>query len=302
MLLIIGSNGFIGRHLTARAADSGIPLTVVSRTFEQHFFSRYAPAARKVPASEVGSESFNRLLKKASAVVYLVSHSVPVTTVTEPVNEVRHNVEPAFSFFLQLAEINPGARLVYLSSGGTVYGRTQVLKIPETHPLHPVSPYGLGKCLCESCIRFCADTRGQRYAILRVSNPVGRWHSNPHQGLVPTVLRAITANVPLPVFGDGQFVRDYLDADDLADAILRVALNATRNDTWNIGSGIGHTTLDVVDIVSNVVGRKPALKFLPARPFDVERNVLSIEQITRDFGWKPMTTLSESVKRIVAKT
>lgn len=299
MIVIVGSDGFIGRHLTVEAVHRGIALTLVSRSFDRDFLDAFAPRAAAITATEFASPACEPILASASAVVYLASRSVPGSSVDEPGRELTQNVGPAFAFFRRLAAINPEALLVYVSSGGTIYGRTSAVRIAETHPLHPISPYGLGKRLSEDALRYCADAYGQRFAILRVSNPVGRWHRDVRQGLVTAVVRAIRTGAPLEVFGDGSAVRDYLDADDLADAILRAATSEARAEIWNVGSGKGRSVLEVVDLVAKVAGKRPEIRFTGRRPIDVERCVLSITHIRKDLDWRPTTPLRDSIESVI---
>ena len=299
MIVIIGSDGFVGRHLTVEAVRRSIPLTLVSRSFDSGFLDAFAPRTTAITAKEFASAGHDRILTSAIAVVYLASRSVPGSSIDQPGQELTQNVGPAFAFFRRLASVNPEALLIYVSSGGTVYGRTSAARIAETHPLRPISPYGLGKRLAEDTLRYCGDAYGQRFAILRVSNPVGRWHRDMRQGLVTAILRAICTGAPLDVFGDGSAVRDYLDADDLADAILRTAASEARAGVWNVGSGKGRSVLEIVDLVAKVAGERPEIRFTARRSIDVERCVLSNTRIRKDLGWRPAIPLRRSIENVV---
>jgi UDP-glucose 4-epimerase len=298
MLVLVGGNGFIGRHLTVRAHEAGISAVVVSRTPDLQFIAAHAPSAISLPLADFqGRAGEELLLERATALIYLASQSVPGSNVENPSLEITGNVEPAFATFLRVGHLRPDLPILFLSSGGTVYGRTDCTPIPETAPLRPISPYGLGKVIIEQCLRFCGETAGQRYFILRASNAIGRWHRNPKQGLAMAVLRAISSGTPLNVYGDGTAVRDYIDADDIADAIIGVVSADSKNDIWNVSSGIGYSILDVVDMIEKVVGKRPEITFWPNRKVDVSSAVLDPSKIFRDFGWKAKTPLLLALKK-----
>ena len=298
MLVLVGGNGFLGRHLTVRAHEAAIPTVVVSRNPDSQFLTTYAPSAASLPLDDFQRRPGDQLLlERATALIYLASQSVPGSNVENPSLEMTGNVEPAFNAFLRVGHLRPDLPIVFLSSGGTVYGRTDHQPIPETAPLRPISPYGLGKVIIERCLLFCGETLGQRYFILRASNAIGRWHRNPQQGLAMAVLRAINSGTPLNVYGDGTAVRDYIDADDIADAIIDVVSAGPKNDIWNVSSGIGYSVLDLVDMIEQVIGKRPEIKFWPNRKVDVSSAVLDPSKMLRDFGWKAKTPLLVALQK-----
>ena len=304
-LLLIGGAGFLGKHLAARAADRDIACTVVTSRIGGTSLSNLSAIHRTMDAERFAGGEGDEAILGASAVVYLATRSVPVSSFDSPTAELDENVRPAFDAFQRIGALNPAARIIFISSGGTVYGKTDATPIPESHPLAPISPYGLGKVLTEQTLRFCTDARNQPAAILRLSNLVGRHHRGTRQGLVMAVLRAIRAGGAVPVFGDGSHVRDYLDADDAADAILRVAALPTTGSLfglWNLGSGRGTSVVDVIRLVGDVLGRTIEIEWRPPRAVDVPASVLDISLIRRDIGWEPTTPLRRSIEKIVEAT
>lgn len=301
MLVLIGGNGFLGRHTTIEAHRRGIDVTVVAPRPDPAFLAAHAPGARSLSLDAFDGSAGEDLLERSRAIVYLAGRTVPASNTEDPAAELKESVAPAFDLFLRVSRINPRSKLVMLSSGGTVYGRVRAERVQEDHPLRPISPYGLGKVMTEQALAFCAAWQGQRHAVLRASNPVGRWHRNERQGLVPAILRSIRSGAPLTVYGDGSALRDYIDADDLADAMLRVALDADGpDDTWNVGSGRGVSILEVIETVAAVAGRQPTIEFRPRRAVDVDRIVLDCSKIRQEFGWQAVTSLRASVEKILA--
>jgi UDP-glucose 4-epimerase len=303
MILLIGGNGFIGRHFAALLHERGMAVAVVTRHADR---VRPAYGGRTVPV--VDAEAFaggagNRLLADAEAIVYLASDSVPSTFAAEPWREIPVNVEPAVRFFTRCATTNPGARLVLISSGGTVYGRTGGTPVTEDAPTRPISGYGLGKLMIEQALAFLGRTRGLAYSVLRVSNAVGRWQNSNAQGIVSIALRAARDRTPIDLYGGGSQIRDYVDADDVAAAVLAACLDRRHVDrVWNVGSGVGRTVAEMISLVEQVTGRPVPVRHLPARPIDVATIVLDCTRIRRDLGWMAVRPIEATIADVWSST
>lgn len=286
MILLIGGNGFIGRHLAALLHDRGLTAAVVTRRAARVEETCGGGTAPVIDAEAFAGVTGDRLLADAEAVVYLASASVPSTFAAEPWREIPANVEPAARFFTRCAVINPSAKLVLISSGGTVYGRTAGAPVPEETPTRPISGYGLGKLMIEQALAFVGRTRGLAYNVLRVSNAVGRWQNDDTQGIVSIALRAAHDRTPIDLYGGGAQVRDYVDAADVAEAVLAACLDRRHVDRiWNVGSGIGRSVAEMIGLVEEVTGRPVPVRPLPGRPIDVAAIVLDCSRIRRDLDW-----------------
>lgn len=299
-IVVLGGAGFLGLHLPDRLIVEQRPFTLVSRRYP---ITLPQPVAfeQRMTAEEFERQPGEALLGAAVAVVHLISRSVPGTFALQPWREMGENVGPAAALFARCAAINPHARLVHISSGGTVYGAGERVLTDETTPCAPISGYGLGKLMIEDALRFTGRTTGLRFAILRVSNPVGLHQTSDDQGVVSIALRAALHGQPFHLLGDGSQVRDYLDAEDVADAILTCIDDDRHHDgLWNVGSGIGHSVRDVLGLVERQTGRRLRVEQLPARPVDVARIVLDCGKIERDLGWRARRGLTGVVGRMFA--
>ncbi len=298
MILLIGGNGFIGRHVAARVHDRGLTAVVVTRR------GRAGEADGGGTAPVVDAEAFagvagDRLLAEAEAIVYLASGSVPSTFAAEPWREIPVNVDPAARLFARCAATNRSAKLVLISSGGTVYGRTSGAPVPEDAPTRPISGYGLGKLMIEQALAFVGRTQGLAYSVLRVSNAVGRWQNSNAQGIVSIALRAVRSGTPIDLYGGGLQVRDYIDADDVADAVLAACLDRRHVDRiWNVGSGIGRSVAEMIRLVGEVTGRRVPVRHLPARSIDVPAIVLDCMRIRSDLDWAAIRPIEATIAEV----
>lgn len=270
MIGVFGASGFIGRHLVEHLRLAGIPHRALSRA--------------ATPDFDLGKpETYRDQFDGLTSVVLLVSATFPGTV--DLAGEVEQNVLPHARFLAALRDTSV-KRLVYLSSGGTIYGNTEVRLIPETHPLRPVSPYGCGKLMIENLIQTASVGAGWTYAILRPANPVGRFQSTlRRQGIVASALKHCLAGTPIEIWGDGSIVRDYFDVRHLVEAVLAVIdTNATASAIANVGSGHGMSINDVLALVEATVGRPIARNYVTHRSIDTPFNVLDGDHLSALLG------------------
>jgi UDP-glucose 4-epimerase len=218
------------------------------------------------------------------AVFHLVSTTFPTTADLDPKTDVQDNLVGT----LRLLEVMQGlgqTRLLFLSSGGTVYGPPDLVPIPEDHALRPINSYGIVKVAIEQYLDMYRRTRGLSPVIIRASNPYGpRQAHSGVQGVISTFLRRILAGEPIEIWGDGSVVRDYLDVGDLADLCVRAG-TGRRVGTYNAGSGQGVSINDIVAAVRTVTGADFQVIYKPGRPTDVPRSILDSRRAAADFGW-----------------
>jgi UDP-glucose 4-epimerase len=297
LLILFGGNGFLGRHTAAMARAMGIGACVVSRNPDVAFLDRHAPGTHALDVSAFNGTAGRDLVQKASAIVYLVGRGTPGTSYTP--GFLNAELEPGFELMERLANENPNVRLVYISSGGAVYGDCAE-PAGEDQALNPVSLYGLSRAMLEQAVQYYARRFALSFRILRISNPVGRWQVPGAVGLVAHGLARAQDGKPLLIYGDGSAVRDYVDADDVARAIILAAMDETQQSgrIWNVGSGVGHSINAALAMIEEGTGRKINAVFADRRPFDVSRNVLNIQRIEIELGWKPTLGLGDSIKKL----
>lgn len=299
MLVLVGANGFLGRHTCELLERRGEPAIAVSRKPDPKFFERFAPSVTCMSAAEFASAAGTEVIAQARAIVYFTWGSGPATFAEKPWRELPENVQPAFEFFLRVASISPATKIVFMSSGGTVYGSNGTEPRKETSPTRPISPYGVGKLMAEDALRFVGRTKTFPYAILRTSNAIGRWQTSKTQGIVAAALRAARDGIPLRLYGRGCQTRDFVDADDVAEAILAASLDTKHPaTTWNVGSGIGIVVADLLSLLSQIIGWPIPIEPAPARDLDVPHIVLNCQKIADDLGWTAKTPIECSLERI----
>lgn len=288
MFGIVGSSGFIGRSVTDVLGARGLPYVALLRDPNAVPDDAF-PGATRVTAFEPGGDMEPSAFDGIDTLLLTSSATKPNLRYNGLVTEVQKNVLPYCQLLQMLAETDV-QHLIYLSSGGAVYGAVdQTSPIDENHPCDPCTPYGYGKLCVETAIRANWTGGDRRYTILRPSNPVG-----PHQmlslgahGLFPTVFYRILHDQPVQVFGDGTTVRDYFSIHDLTDLILTVARQPGRNATLNVSSGHGLSINEVVSTCAAALGKSPDVVHLPDKQPAIGFNVLCNMRAREMYGWAP---------------
>lgn len=297
-IVVTGGNGFIGSHLLMSLVGGGAKLTVIDRgepradidwrgvDYMQGSFDDQALLAEA--------------LEGASLVYHLASTTVPGTANKDPIADVQGNLLGTIAL-VQAMERAGCARMVYLSSGGTVYGDIDVERVTEDAPCRPISSYGIVKHAIERYLLMYERDGFLRPTILRASNPYGaRQGKLGLQGLVSTAIDRIGSQQTLDIWGDGSAVRDYIYISDLIDLMVKAGYSS-RTGVFNAGSGRGASVRDVIEAVSAVLERSTNVTYGPARPFDVARIVLDISSASAVFNWHPATDLKEGILATVKK-
>jgi UDP-glucose 4-epimerase len=282
-VLVIGGSGFIGSHVVDKLLAHQHSVRVFDRRPERFLapltgvdyrFGEFADEMELVEA-----------LSGIDVVYHLVSTTVPGTADLDPKTDVRDNLIGTINLLESMQRLGL-SRILFLSSGGTVYGIPEVVPIPETHALRPVNSYGIVKAAIEHYLEMYHRTRGFSPVIVRASNPFGaRQAHSGVQGVVSTFLRRILVGEPIEIWGDGTVVRDYLEVRDLAELCVRAG-TSDREGAYNAGSGHGLSVNEVVEAVRKVTGADVKVIYKPARPVDVPRSVLDCSRAKNEFGWE----------------
>lgn len=278
---LLGGGGFIGTNLA---------LTLAGKVAELRGFGRHRifPAAwQGLPWTdgEIGSAEVRQVIAGSDTVIHLAGTSTPGTADRRIADDAEVNVIDTLKLLDQCAELGV-RRVLFISSGGTVYGVPQQLPTPEQAATDPITAYGVAKLAIEKYLKVYRQQRGLDYRILRVANPFGPYQTTRKaQGLVAAVIASALHNKPLQIWGDGRVVRDYIHVSDVVDAVVKVLGHQGESRIFNIGSGKGHDLLEVVRAVELLTQRKLRLDFLPARPVDVPISILDSALAARELGW-----------------
>lgn len=290
--LVLGGNGFIGTHLVDALLEKGRFVRIYDRSPSRLSLT---PQAAEYVEGELGNYGLLQEAVKGIEVVYhLVSTTLPKTSNDDPIYDVRSNLIDT----LQLLEacVEGGVRkVIFASSGGTVYGLPQTVPITEDHPTNPITSYGVVKLAIEKYMDLFWRLHGLYYTVLRISNPYGPYQ-NPggQQGAIAVFLHHLRTGQPITIWGDGSVVRDYIYVSDLVDALM-LAAEVETGKVLNVGSGHGTSLNELIALIGEVTGERPEVEYLPGRTLDVPANVLDIARAREGLGWRPRTALEDGI-------
>ena len=258
------------------------------------------PNAQYIQGDFNDARLLEELVSNHDEIVHLAYATVPNTSFNDPLLDLNQNLPPALRLMQLCAKHQK--RLILLSSGGAVYGQSQGAVISEDHPTQPISPYGVTKLTIEKYAYLFGVNHGLDYLCLRPGNPYGLGQA-PFlgQGFIATALALIEQRKSVQVFGATGTIRDYLEVGDLVRGILAAMNHGQTGQIYNIGSGIGRSNLDVLNILAPIVakrGYEVHIEQLPARPFDVDVNVLDSTKLTKISDWKPQIDFQEGLESL----
>lgn len=295
-VLVLGGSGFIGSSLVHELVRRGMRPRVLARPSRSNANLRQVLDRIDLIHGDFMDDNVLRVaMRGVDTVFHLITTTFPNMVIESSNYDLLSNLLPTIRM-LELAREGGVRRVVYASSGGTIYGEPQQLPITENHPLAPKSAYGQSKLTIENYLSFYARTTALEVSILRLSNPYGP-SQNPYgtQGLVAVALGCALDHRSLKVFGAGEAVRDYVYIDDVIAAMLAAAVAAP--DVLNISRGEGRSVNQVLAAVEAASGRPIVRVPLPQRGGDVAVNVLDNTRARHALDWAPIVPFEEGIAR-----
>lgn len=294
--LVTGGNGFIGSHLVDALLSSDYQVRVLD-LFDRRFGS--LPPAVEWVRSDMNTEyAIREAVIGMDIVVHLAWTSIHETATRDPLMDIKTNLQPSVRLLDECCRAGV-QRVIFLSSAGTAYGLARYLPVDEQHPTDPISAYGITKLAVEKYLHLYHHLHGLDYIVFRPSVPYGPGQDpRRRQGAISVFLYRLARGTPVEIWGDGTVVRDYFYVDDLIAALLSAAtVSSPQERVFNLGGGQGYSLNELLEVIQRVTGRRPEVKYAPARPFDVPALVMNTSRAARYLGWTPHVELTEGVAR-----
>jgi len=292
-VLVLGGNGFIGSHLVDSLLIAGHQVRVFDRSPEKY--------RKPLKGVDYRLASFDDIACLAEAldgidiVYHLISTTVPSTSNKNPIFDVESNLINTIRLLDLMKDMNV-KKIIYLSSGGTVYGIPEQVPIPETHSLNPICSYGIVKVAIENYIKMYHHLYGLNYSILRVSNPYGERQGHTGvQGVIATFMGKVHRDETIEIWGDGSIVRDFIYVGDLIELCLKVSKSDSIG-VFNAGIGKGLSINNIVKLLSESSGKDIEVSYASNRNYDVPQVVLNINKTKDVFDWSPKIGFHDGFK------
>jgi UDP-glucose 4-epimerase len=294
-VLVVGGGGFVGSHVVDALLEEKMMVTVFDRKPEQ--FQRPVAQVTYICGQLNDAAALETAFSSSiDAVIHLASATVPKTSNDNPMQDVE-SVNATLGL-LNLCVKFRVKRIVFASSGGTVYGIPESLPIGENHPTDPICSYGIGKLAVEKYLQLYDRLYSCSSTILRIANPYGTRQSfKSTQGVIPVFMNRILEGKPITIWGDGSAVRDFVSVRDVAKCFL-LALKSDAAGIFNVGSGIGTSINELVQLLSSIQQLEPVIVREQARNCDVPNIVLDCRKAKAVYGWEPQVTLSAGLTEL----
>ena len=296
--LVLGGGGFIGSHLSDELISNGYDVVV----FDKLNFSKKNIVHIKNNLSVLEGDFNNdvdivKSLKGVDYVFHLVSSTLPASSNKNPIYDVETNLISSL-MLLNESINNKVKKIIFISSGGTVYGFPKKIPIKEDHPRQPICSYGIIKKTIEDYLYMYNRLHGLDYTVFRISNPYGE-RQNPLsiQGAIPVFLRKIAKDEQVEIWGDGSITRDYIYIKDVVKVLVSALKISSENKIFNLGSGVGRSLNELIEVMKKVTGKDIKPKYEEARGLDVPVNVLDISLIKSVQNWKPTTDIESGITK-----
>lgn len=298
--LILGGCGFIGRHLVKELAENNpeSSITVVDVVKDSSFDDLKNIKQIQTSLSEI--LNFEELVVDIDIVYHLISTTTPSDNTEKIMNDFNDTIIPTIKL-LECMKMHKDKKLIFVSSGGTVYGEATNLPIPEIHSLNPICTYGIQKVLLEKYMEVYGHLYDMNFIIARLSNPYGTGQNvKKNQGIIPIFVRKIINGESLQIWGDGNTVRDYIFIDDAVKALDVLGDYEGEEHIFNVGSGVGYSINQIVNlIIEETEVARPVIEYMEERKCDVKMNVLDISKIVNMIDWKPEVSIEEGILQTI---
>ncbi len=297
-IVIFGGGGFIGSTIADRLLVDGHELRIFERP-------RVEPYRKFIESERVewvtgdfqSTHDVSDALVGVDAVFHLVSTTLPKSSNDDPIYDVQSNVVASLQM-LNAMVVQNVRKIVFISSGGTVYGNPVYLPIDEKHPTDPLVSYGITKLAIEKYLRIFERMHGIKSVTLRVANPYGeRQRVETAQGAVGVFLHHALKKVPIDIWGDGSVTRDYIHVSDVAEAFVKALHYTGEQRLFNVSSGIGTSLNALIGELEDVLGKSIERRYLAGRSFDVPVSVLCNNLARSELSWTPLVSMRDGIAR-----
>lgn len=297
--VVIGGGGFIGSHITEVLLRAGNEVIVFDRPGARYSDMFEGKGAKIVQGSFLDDHDIQNALTGAENVFHLVSTTVPKTSNDNPIFDIQTNLVGTVNL-LNAARKAGVKRVIFASSGGTVYGIPMEIPIGEGHPTNPICSYGIVKLAIEKYLQLFWELYDIDFRILRIANAYGeRQPMSGSQGVLPMIIGNALMGKSIHIWGDGSIIRDYVYVSDIAEAFHKVSLYTGERRIFNIGNGFGLSINDLLRITQNILGQPLNVTFEKGQPYDVPVNILDATIANQLLNWHPKVTIDEGILKTI---
>jgi UDP-glucose 4-epimerase len=299
--LILGGNGFIGSNIIKKLLeDKNNKILLADFNFDNVDHSNNQIEC--VNLDFINCDDFSCYLTDIDTVYHLISTTIPSENTSLIKEEIRDNIFPTIQLLNDMVKCNV-KKIVFVSSGGCIYGNHDKSAIKEDESKNPISNYGILKEMVEKYIFLYNHYYGIDYRIIRLANPYDvTIKPGKKQGIIPILVNQILNDQEIKIWGDGEDIRDYVYIDDAINAILKIDNYDGEEKIFNVGTGHGYSINQLISVIENLVKKNyTKIRYISSRKCDVDNNVLDISRVKNCTGWEPQNNLHDGIEKVIFK-
>lgn len=299
--LVLGGAGFLGKNLCIKLLkDENASVVSYDRNYVQltNFENVNTINFKSIQGNFETIENCDKLVEGFDVIFHLISSTVPGSKNNNIQLEMESNILPSLKILDSCIKYK--CKLIFISSGGTVYGKTGEKSINENFPTNPICHYGIQKLIIEKYILLYKQLYDLDCRIIRLSNPYGPYQSpNSGQGAITTFVYNAINNIEINILGDGNIVRDYIYVDDAIQGIINISNDKGEFVLFNLGSGNGKSLIQIIQIIEKILQKNCKVNYLEKRNVDVPYNVLNVDRYKKVCKVYDMIDLKEGIEKLV---
>jgi UDP-glucose 4-epimerase len=292
--IVLGGGGFLGTNLCRRLVSAGLRVRAFGR---RCMFPEALERVDWYQGDFCDPAALAAAIETYEIVFHLVHTTTPHSANVDMAKDLQQNVISSLALF-DVARAIGVKRIVFVSSGGTIYGAPEQFPTPETAPGEPITAYGISKLAIEKYLAVYERLYDLQYRILRVANPFGPFQVPiKNQGVISALISRAINDQSIEIWGDGSVVRDYIFVDDVIDALEAAMDDQSSVRIFNIGSGHGRSLLEIISAVEHLLNTKLKIAWKQGRAMDVAKSVLAIDRARDVLKWTPNTPFETGLQR-----
>jgi len=300
-ILVLGASGFIGSHLCEALLQQGYYVRGFSRTLSSHliFLLDSHKNFEWIGGSWDKPDDLMGVMTDINVVFHLISSNTPISSTNNISEEFNRNINNTFRLLDIMKSYDVG-KIVYLSSGGAVYGQQSIIPTPETATTNPVSPYGITKLTIEKIVHMYWHMYGLSYSIFRPSNVFGpRQNIEKKQGVISIFIRQVLESKPIEIWGSSSIRKDYIYIDDCISAMIK-SLSYQDSCLFNLGSSVGISLEEIFTYIFQIHGSSVDVIYRPPIHHDVPLSILDTTHLKQILQWDCKTDFLSGIKNTYA--
>lgn len=297
-IVVIGGAGFIGSVFCRDLALAGHQIISIARAANNSRDS----AIKHIDGNYDDLHNLGELYSTVDVIIHSAHDTTPSSSASQSSLEVSANLLPTLRL-LEFLEKQSKAHLIYLSSGGSVYGNNSSERLTEESRISPISYYGAGKASIEHFISSYVHQSGNNATILRPTNAYGPGQlGRSNFGLIPSLMSSCLYGSTFTLWGDGNSTRDYIYVDDIARLCL-ASINAIDSkklqglNVFNTAAGVSFSILEIISLIQKITGTKISIETRDARKVDVTAVSVDPSNAHKLLGWQPLTHINEGLEQ-----